>query len=106
MRLYQASDTVFDGFTVAATSTSTSDTVDVSTAQQVRLVIVSNGSDIDVELQTTPNEVDFLALESYAAGSTGVQPVVELPGLQIRVVANNSGLADQTITAHLLQARW
>lgn len=93
---------LFDGTSVAAAGT-VSVTVDVDEHGRLRPLIDQSGPNVTVKVQTSPDGgTTWYDLASYSAGTTGVQPIIDLPGPLVRVSASNGGVSAQTVTAHLI----
>jgi hypothetical protein len=92
---------VFEAVSIAAAADQISTAVEVEYVRQLRVFISSAGANVDVELQVSVDG-DWFALASYAAGVTGPQQVVDLPGTRARLFAHNAGLTAQLVTASLV----
>lgn len=98
--------TAFNAVSVAASGTADSATVDGTDVTRARVVIDSSGANITVSLQSSADGgTTWHDVDSYAAGVTGVQAVVELPGTLLRLRAANAGVGAESVTAHLVTGR-
>lgn len=97
--------TMLDNVSVAAGGTADT-TLDVDGQGRIRPVIDASGADITVTVDTSVDGgVTWHELASYAAGSTGAQAIIDLPGVLVRMVASNAGAGAQSRTASLLIER-
>lgn len=95
--------TLFNATSVAAAGTATSNTVDVDSQGRLRPVIDQSGANISVTVETSADGgTTWHDLVAYAAGATGAQAIIDLPGVLVRAVASNAGVGAETVTAHLL----
>jgi hypothetical protein len=95
------SKVAFDVVSVASSGTATSPWFIASYARSARVVIPSSGGNVAVSLEALHGD-SWFELASYSEGVTGPQAIVDLLDPKVRLVASNSALSSQSVTAYLV----
>lgn len=96
------SQSQYNNGAIAAAGSAQTPTYDVSHARRVKWFITVSGANCTATPQFSLDGTNWFNGAAYAAGATGPQAVIDMPGPYVRLNVANGGAGAQSFTAQLL----